>query len=94
MALKLTRKPDQQLLLSLAPGTTAEQLFEQLQDGILIQVCDIDGQAVKLGVTAPSSLIIIRPEKHSAESWEHRPRGKRSIWNKLQQVLRSPVSTR
>lgn len=94
MALKLTRKPDQQILLSVAPGTTAEQLFKQLQPGILIQVCDIDGQAVKLGVTAPSSLIISRPEKHSADSGERLPRGKRSIWNKLQQVLRATATTR
>lgn len=94
MALKLTRKPDQQLLLSVAPGTTAEQLFEQLQDGILIQVCDIDGHAVKIGVTAPRSLLIIRPEKHSAESWERRPRRKSSILNKLQQAFRAPTSTR
>lgn len=72
MALKLTRKPDQQLLLSVAPGTTAEQLFKQLQDGIMIQVCFVDGQAVRLGITAPNSLIIIRPEKHSVEEWQGR----------------------
>lgn len=94
MALKLTRKPDQQLLLSVAPGTSAEQLFEQLQDGILIQVCDIDGQAVKLGVTAPSCLIITRPEKHSAESWVGRPKARQPLWRRLLLGLRAPAAGR
>lgn len=76
MALKLTRKPDQQLLLSVAPGTTAEQLFEQLQDGILINICNVDGQAVLLGISAPDCLDIRRPEKHTDEEWVGRLRSK------------------
>lgn len=94
MALKLTRKTDQKLLLSVAAGTTAEQLFEQMQDGILIQICHVDGQAVLLGVSAPDCLDIRRPEKHTDEEWVGRPRSTRSIWNKLQRVLRAPASTR
>lgn len=92
MALKLTRKPDQKLLLSVAPGTTAEQLFEQLNAGIMIQVCFVDGQAVTLGITAPNCLNIIRPEKHSVEEWQGRPKARQPLWRRLLLGLRAPAA--
>lgn len=92
MALKLTRKPDQKLLLSVAPGTTAEQLFKQLQDGILIQICHVDGQAVLLGVSAPDCLDIRRPEKHTDQEWVGRPKARQSFWRRLLLGIRAPAA--
>lgn len=91
MGLKLYRRIDQQLLLTVVPGTTAEELLEQLEHGITVQVCDIQRNQTRLNISAPDCLSIIRPEKHSAEAWVGRHAEKQSTWQRLRQLLRALV---
>ena len=56
MGLTVTRKIGESLLLTIAPGTTAEQLFEQMQDGLSIRVIWSCNTKAQIDVTAPASL--------------------------------------
>lgn len=89
MGLNIYRKAGQQLLLTVEPGTTAEQLLEHLQAGITIRVCEIQRQQVLIKVAAPRSLAITRTEKCTAEQWH--ANGKRpSLWQRIVLALKRP----
>lgn len=89
MGLNIYRKAGQQLLLTVEPGTTAEQLLEQLQAGITIRVCEIQRQQALIKVSAPHCLAITRAEKCTAERW--RTNGKRtSLWQRIVLALKHP----
>lgn len=87
MGLNIYRKRDQQLLLTVEPGTTAEQLLEQLRAGVTIRVCEIQKQQVLIKVSAPHCLAISRAEKCTAEQWH--ANGKRpSFWQRIARALK------
>lgn len=88
MGLNIYRKAGQQLLLTVEPGTTAEQLLEHLQAGITIRVCEIQKQQALIAVSAPRCLAITRAEKCTAEQWHN---GKRtSFWLRIARALKRP----
>lgn len=64
MGLTVTRKIGESLLLTIAPGTTAEELFEQLQAGLSIRVVWSCMTKAQIDVTAPAALRASRPEQH------------------------------
>lgn len=86
MGLNIYRKAGQQLLLTVEPGTTAEQLLEHLQAGITIRVCEIQKQQALIAVSAPRCLAITRAEKCTAEQWH--ANGKRpSLWQRVARAI-------
>lgn len=89
MGLNIYRKRDQQLLLTLKPGTTAEQLYQQLQAGITIRVCEIQKQQALIKVSAPYCLTITRAEKCTAEQW-HANSKRPSVWQRIIRALKRP----
>lgn len=82
MGLNVFRKRGQQLLLTVEPGTTADELLEQLQDGITIMVCEIQKKHSLIGVSAPKCLKITRPEKCAPTDWVS-DRPALTFWRKL-----------
>lgn len=64
MGLTVTRRIGESLLLTIAPGTTAEELFEQLKDGLSIRVVWSCNTKAQIDVTAPASLLASRPGQH------------------------------
>ena len=66
MGLTVTRRIGESLLLTIAPGTTAEELFEQLQGGLSIRVVRASNTKAQIKVTAPKALHAIRPEQHES----------------------------
>ena len=64
MGLTVTRKIGESLVLTIAPGTTAEELFEQLQAGLSIRVVWSCMTKAQIDVTAPKALQASRPEQH------------------------------
>jgi hypothetical protein len=86
MGLNIYRKAGQQLLLTVEPGTAAEQLLEQLQAGITIRVCEIQKKHALIGVSAPMCLKITRPEKCFPAEWvSTKPRP--PLWRRILQPL-------
>lgn len=62
MGLTLTRTPGQQILLNVQPGTTAEQLLEDLQGGIVITLIEYRSGGLRINIQAPECLGIGRTE--------------------------------
>lgn len=83
MGLNVYRKRGQQLLLTVEPGTTADELLEQLQDGITIMVCEIQKKHSLIGVTAPKCLKITRPEKCGPDEWTSTTPQRLPFWRQI-----------
>lgn len=64
MGLLLSRKVDESIHLDIAPGTTPDQLWEALQEGITIQVDQLFPNRAVIFIDAPRELQIYRPDKH------------------------------
>ena len=60
----LTRTPGQQIQLKIEPGTTAQDLWEALQEGITIRVVHSQTTRAELDITTTKLLQISRPEQH------------------------------
>ena len=60
MGLTLTRTPGQQIQLKIEPGTTAEQLMEELKAGIMITLIEYRSAGARIKVDAPDCLTIYR----------------------------------
>jgi hypothetical protein len=60
MGLTVTRTPGQQILLQIEPGTTAEQLLEELQGGIMITLIEYRSGGLRINIQAPKCLTIAR----------------------------------
>jgi hypothetical protein len=62
MGLTVTRTPGQQILLQVVPGTTAEQLLEELEGGIMITLVEYRSAGLRINIQAPRCLGIGRTE--------------------------------
>ena len=60
MGLTVTRTPGQQIQLKIEPGTTAEQLMEELKAGIMITLIEYRSAGARIKVDAPDCLTIYR----------------------------------
>lgn len=65
MGLTVSRKIGESVLLEIAPGTTPQELWDQLQDGLRVMVTDSSGTRAQLDITAPKALTVSRPEQHT-----------------------------
>ena len=65
MGLTVTRTPGQQIQLKIEPGTTAQDLWEALQEGITIRVVHSQTTRAELDITTTKLLQISRPEQHA-----------------------------
>lgn len=62
MGLTVTRTPGQQIQLKIEPGTTAEQLMEELKAGIMITLIEYRSGGARINIQAPDCLSIGRAE--------------------------------
>lgn len=62
MGLTVTRTLGQQIQLKIEPGTTAEQLMEELKAGIMITLIEYRSAGARINIQAPTCLSIGRPE--------------------------------
>lgn len=62
MALVLTRRTGEELLLKLEPDISESELQQLMTDGVQIRIAKIDGQQAKLTIQAPLSVSIVRME--------------------------------
>ncbi|USR38065.1 carbon storage regulator [Ectopseudomonas hydrolytica] len=62
MALTLTRRPGERLLLRLEPNVTPEELQELIGRGIMIELGEFNGDQVKINISAPQAVAIVRGE--------------------------------
>ena len=60
MGLTLTRTPGQQIQLKIEPGTTAEELYQALQNGITITLIEYRSAGARIRIDAPECLSIYR----------------------------------
>lgn len=61
--LVLTRHEGEHIKLSIDPGVDTEALLKHLlRDGITIQVGELHGGKVKIGVDAPREILVLRDE--------------------------------
>lgn len=68
MGLTVTRKIGETIQLDITPGTTAQDLWEALQEGITIRVVHSQTTRAELDITATKLLQISRPEQHAQAS--------------------------
>lgn len=66
MGLTVTRTPGQQIQLEIAPGTTAAELYEAMQDGITITLIEYRSGGARISISAPRCLSISRPAAQAA----------------------------
>jgi hypothetical protein len=66
MGLTVTRKVGETVLLEITPGTTPQELWDQLQSGLRIKVTQSSATRAQLDITAPRALTASRPEQHSS----------------------------
>lgn len=66
MGLTVTRHVGETILLQITPGTSAEELYSALVDGIVIRLVASQNTKASLDIAAPSLLQISRPEQHDA----------------------------
>ena len=64
MGLTVTRKIGETIQLDITPGTTAQELWEALQEGITIRVVHSQTTRAELDITTTKLLQISRPEQH------------------------------
>ena len=70
MGLTVTRKVGETIQLDITPGTTAQELWEALQNGITIRVVHSQSTRAELDINTTKLLQISRPEQHSQiEFW-------------------------
>ena len=62
MALVLTRRTGEELLLKLESDISESELQQLMTDGVQIRVAKIGGQQAKLTIQAPLSVSIMRTE--------------------------------
>lgn len=60
--LVLSRKEGETIHLSIDPDADLTSALEQLRSGIFIDVTQISGSQVRLGIEAPASVIVLRGE--------------------------------
>lgn len=61
--LVLTRKEGEQLRHTIDPGVDAEKFLQHLlRDGITIHVGEITNRHVRVGIEAPSEVLVLREE--------------------------------
>jgi sRNA-binding carbon storage regulator CsrA len=60
--LVLSRKEGDSLHLSIDPEADPAKVLEQLRSGIYIDITQIEGSQVRLGIEAPDELIVLRGE--------------------------------
>lgn len=65
MGLTVTRKIGETIQLDIAPGATAQELWEALQEGITIRVVHSQTTRAELDITTTKLLYISRPEQHA-----------------------------
>lgn len=65
--LSLTRKENRHIRLTIDPGVdTQKLLLHLLRDGITINVTEIRGKQVRIGIEAPNEVLVLRDELVSA----------------------------
>lgn len=69
MALVMTRRPGEELVLFVAADTDPMALLRQLQAGITICVTHADRKGAALSIDAPRAVHILRPEVCSPQEW-------------------------
>ncbi len=62
MALVLTRRTGEELLLKLESDISESELQQLMTDGVQIRIARIDGQQAKITIHAPLSVSIVRME--------------------------------
>lgn len=62
MALVLTRRAGEELLLKLESDISESELQQLMTDGVQIRIARIDGQQAKLSIHAPLAVSIVRAE--------------------------------
>lgn len=72
MGLTVTRKVGETIQLDISPGTTAQDLWEALQEGITIRVVHSQTTRAELDITTTKLLQISRPEQHQTMGEQHR----------------------
>ncbi len=61
--LVLTRREGEQLRLSIQPDADPQEVLKQLcTDGILLDVVEIKKSQVRMGISAPTDVLIMRSE--------------------------------
>lgn len=88
----ITRGIDQQVQLFVDPNADPHELLRQMTDGITLRVSDISSSWARLHIQAPRVVQIIRPEKHSVEEWQGRPKARQPFWRRLLLGLRAPAA--
>lgn len=64
MGLTVIRRLGETIRLDIKPGTTPQQLWDSLQDGLVIRLVDSCNRRAQLDITAPKTVGILRPEQH------------------------------
>ncbi|MGF0338002.1 carbon storage regulator [Ectopseudomonas toyotomiensis] len=62
MALVLTRRSGEELLLKLESDISESELQQLMTDGVQIRIARIDGQQAKISIEAPLAVSIVRAE--------------------------------
>ncbi|WP_395501845.1 carbon storage regulator [Ectopseudomonas mendocina] len=62
MALVLTRRAGEELLLKLESDISESELQQLMTDGVQIRIARIDGQQAKISIHAPPAVSIMRTE--------------------------------
>lgn len=62
MALVLTRRTGEELLLKLESDISESELQQLMNDGVQIRIARIDGQQAKISIEAPLAVSIVRAE--------------------------------
>lgn len=62
MALVLTRRSGEELLLKIESDISESELQQLMTDGVQIRIARIDGQQAKISIEAPLSVSIVRTE--------------------------------
>lgn len=60
--LVLSRREGESIHLSIAPDADLIAVLEQVRDGIYIDVSQIKGGQIKLGIKAPDSVVVLHGE--------------------------------
>lgn len=83
MALVLTRRAGQELLLTVDLDLTDAELRRELQAGIRIRVQDLENERACIAITAPQCVNVMRAERFKPDEFERKEPKPATRWQRL-----------
>lgn len=83
MGLTITRRVNEELLLTIDPDMDPADLARQLRVGVRLTVANVENGRVRLRIFAPWAVKVTRPERFSPEEFERREKPRSGLWARI-----------